>query len=158
MAQANGDGLELSSAAFADGATIPRRYTRDGDEVSPPLTWGRAPEGTESYALVVEDPDAPSGLFTHWTLWNLKPTEARLPEDVPHVAEASGYAQGENGFGGTGWGGPSPPPGKPHRYVFRLFALDAKLELEGGAPREALDRALDGHVLADTRHAGMYGR
>ncbi len=144
--------LALGSAAFADGATIPRRFTADGDDVSPPLAWrGRVP-GAASFALIVEDPDAPRGLFTHWLVWGLDPDATSL------ATGEEDHVQGENGFGRVGWGGPSPPPGKPHRYVFRLLALDTKLALARGATRAQLDRALEGHVLAEAKLIGMYGR
>jgi Raf kinase inhibitor-like YbhB/YbcL family protein len=148
--------MRLTSPAFADGATIPRRYTADGEDVSPPLTWQRGPDGTSSFALICEDPDAPSGLFVHWLIWNIDAAQLELTEDFADVP--GGPMQGENGFGSIGWRGPSPPRGKPHRYVFRLYALDTKLSLLRGADRAALDRALGGHVLDDTLLIGMYGR
>lgn len=150
--------LTLTSPAFANGATIPRRYTADGEDISPHLTWNEGPSGTVSFALVCEDPDAPSGLFVHWLVWNIPADESRLRPDFPATAETAGIRQGENGFGNPGWGGPSPPPGKPHRYVFRLYALDTALDLPGGASRTELDRAIEGHVLAESILIGMYGR
>jgi Raf kinase inhibitor-like YbhB/YbcL family protein len=150
--------MRLTSAAFADGATIPRRFTADGEDISPPLTWNGAPPGTESFAVLCEDPDAPSGLFVHWLVWNVAPDRLELREALPKAGDANDVLQGENGFGRIGWGGPSPPPGKPHRYVFRLYALDTKLKLSAGAARDDFDRAIEAHVLSETMLIGMYGR
>lgn len=150
--------LRLSSPAFADGATIPKRYTADGEAVSPPLTWNDGPDGTVSFALILEDPDAPRGTFTHWLVWNLDATEHKLPEDIQKSAELYCIRQGENDFGGSGYGAPSPPPGPPHRYVFRLFALDVKPDVRSGATRKDLERAMQGHILAEARLVGIYGR
>jgi Raf kinase inhibitor-like YbhB/YbcL family protein len=148
----------LTSAAFADGGTIPKRYTADGEDVSPALTWHGAPPGTASFALVVEDPDAPHGLFTHWLIWNIGAESRRLDEEIPNEPELAGMRQGENGFGRIGWGGPSPPKGPPHRYVFRLYALDAKLPLPRGGQRVLFDRALEGHILGEAKLIATYGR
>jgi Raf kinase inhibitor-like YbhB/YbcL family protein len=152
--------MKLSSSAFADGTTIPRRFTADGDDISPRLTWSGSPGGTVSYALVCEDPDAPSGTFVHWLAWNIPADRHELPDSFPKVASvtAGGIAQGENGFGRVGWSGPKPPPGKPHRYVFHLFALDAKLPLHAGASRADFDRALAGHALDEAVLTGTYKR
>ena len=144
--------ITLSSPSFADGATIPKRYTADGENVSPALTWRGRPQGTSSFAIVCEDPDAPSGLFTHWLVWNVDASATRLDEG------ATGLTQGENGFSRAGWGGPSPPPGKPHRYVFRLYALDTKPSLAPGANRDAFDCAVEGHILGEAMLIGTYGR
>jgi Raf kinase inhibitor-like YbhB/YbcL family protein len=144
---------ELTSTAFADGAEIPVKYTGDGADVSPPLAWSFLPEGTRSLALVVHDPDAPSGDFTHWVAWNIDPEPGGLGEGEPAPAE------GANGFGDTGYGGPSPPPGDgPHRYFHELHALDSELDLDPGASREQLEDALDRHVLAKTQLVGTYER
>src|SRR5439155_12041068 len=133
-------GLTLTSSAFTDGATIPVRYTADGDNGSPPLAWTDPPGGTKSFALVCEDPDAPSGSFVHWLVWDIKADARGLKQGVSHTGDASGIHQGENGFGSIGYGGPSPPPGKPHRYVFHLYALDDRPALEPGVAREDLER------------------
>jgi Raf kinase inhibitor-like YbhB/YbcL family protein len=151
--------FRLSSPAFADGSRIPERHSADSENRSPRLTWGQPPEGTGSFALVCEDPDAPKGLFVHWLLWNLPAHRRQLEEHFPTTAELSdGARQGQNGFGNTGYGGPRPPPGAPHRYVFRLYALDTLLELEAGANRAAFDRALEGHILGEATLTGMFGR
>lgn len=150
--------MDFTSPAFADGATMPRRYTADGEDASPPLAWSDGPAGTVSFALVCDDPDAPSGTFTHWLAWNLEADRLELREGLPRAGIMNGVVQGENSFGLIGWAGPSPPRGKPHRYVFRLFALDDKLELPAGARRDELAHAIEGHVLADTTLLAMYGR
>jgi Raf kinase inhibitor-like YbhB/YbcL family protein len=150
--------LVLSSPAFDAGATLPIRHTADGDDLSPPLRWTGAPPGTASFALVCEDPDAPAGSFVHWLVWNIDAGERELVEGLPPKAEVAGIRQGKNGFGRVGWGGPSPPRGRPHRYVFRLYALDANLDLGGGARRAVLERALLPHVLAEATLEGLYGR
>jgi Raf kinase inhibitor-like YbhB/YbcL family protein len=150
--------IELTSPAFAGGGTIPKRFTGDGDDLSPPLTWLGLPPGTVSLALVCEDPDAPSGTFDHWLVWNISADETQLDEGAPAVLETFGLRQGENGFGRTGWAGPRPPPGRPHRYVFHLYALDVRIDLPSGASREDLDREIEWHILSEGRLIGMYGR
>jgi Raf kinase inhibitor-like YbhB/YbcL family protein len=146
-------GLELTSDAFADGDPIPQKHTCDGEDASPPLAWEGLPEGTRTLALIDHDPDAPSGDFTHWLAWNNDPEPGQLGEGVSPPAE------GTNGFGRTGYGGPCPPPGHgPHRYFHDLYALDAVLDLEPGATREQLEGAIDGHVLGETQLMGTYER
>jgi Raf kinase inhibitor-like YbhB/YbcL family protein len=151
--------LELTSTAFQEGATIPEQYTGDGRNVSPPLKWTDPPAGTRSLALVCEDPDAPRGTFTHWTAFNLPAESRELSEAVPAEATLpNGTAQGTNDFGQVGYGGPKPPPGKPHRYFFKLYALDRRLDLQAGAGKEDLRAAMKGHVLAEGQLMGTYGR
>src|SRR5438552_2488934 len=124
--------LELISSAFRRGKPIPKPYTRDGGNVSPPLRWNAPPAGTRSLALICEDPDAPRGAFTHWVVFNLPATSPGLNEGVPPQTKLrDGTGQGTNDFGAVGYGGPAPPPGKPHHYQFKLFALDQTLDLEG---------------------------
>ena len=144
-------GLEITSAAFQDGGTIPIRHTCDGENVSPPLSFAGAPVATRSLALVVDDPDAPVGTFTHWLAWGIDPSAAGLDEGQAALRE------GRNGFGTTGYAGPCPPHGR-HRYFFRLHALDTDLDLQPGADRDQLDRALEGHVLETTELVGGYER
>jgi len=150
--------LNLTSSAFADGARLPRLYTADGENVSPPLTWGEPPAGTATFALVCDDPDSQSGGFVHWVVWNMKADRRALEENVPKVAEPAEFRQGQNGFGTIGYAGPRPAPGKAHRYVFRLYALDSSLD----PPKEALpadvERAIAGHILAEGRLMGSYQR
>jgi Raf kinase inhibitor-like YbhB/YbcL family protein len=151
--------LELTSTAFREGEPIPEQYTADGRNVSPPLKWQDTPAGTRSLALVCEDPDAPRGTFTHWVVFNL-PGEAReLAEGVSAEATLpNGAAQGTNDFGRAGYGGPKPPPGKPHRYVFKLYALDRPLDVQPGATRAQLLAAMKGHVLGEAQFLGTYAR
>lgn len=151
--------FRLSAPAFADGAPIPKRFTADGEDASPRLTWEDPPRGTQSFALRVDDPDAPGGVFIHWLAWNM-PSDAReLPDAYPKDAKGlDGVRQGQNDFGDTGYGGPSPPRGAPHRYRFRLFALDTRLELEAGATPREFERAIEGHVLGQGAITGTYGR
>ena len=153
--------MRLTSAAFEDGGMIPRRHSCDAEDVSPALEWEDAPEGTASFALVVHDPDAPRGDWVHWVIFDIPGHFTSLPEDVgsaerlDHLGEA---AQGANDFGRIGWGGPCPPPGKPHRYVFTLMALDAPLGLEPGATRDEVEAAAGDHELGMARLTGLYGR
>jgi Raf kinase inhibitor-like YbhB/YbcL family protein len=145
--------LELSSPAFDEGEPIPEQHTADGEGTSPALRWSHLPEGTTTLALIVHDPDAPSGDFVHWLAWNIDPEPGGLEEGTP----APG--QGTHGFGGPGWTGPAPPEGHgPHRYVFGLYALDTQLDLEQGAAREQLEGALEGHVLGEAKLMGIYER
>jgi Raf kinase inhibitor-like YbhB/YbcL family protein len=147
--------FELKSAAFQHGQPIPRQYTADGRNSSPPLQWTKPPDGTRSLALVCEDPDAPRGIFTHWVVFNLPPQQLELREG----GTLSGGAKiGTNDFGKAGFGGPAPPPGKPHRYFFRLYALDETLDLDVGCKRKDLLDAMQGHILAEAELMGTYRR
>ena len=148
----------LTSTAFAEGEPIPSKYTCDGEDISPPLQWRDVPEGTRSFALIADDPDAPRGTWDHWLLYNL-PAEARnLPEGVPAEAELSdGSRHGQNSWSRLGYGGPCPPSGT-HRYFFKLYALDTLLELDAGASKERLSQAMEGHVLAEAVLMGVYTR
>lgn len=149
----------VQSTAFAAGGTIPARYTCDGANLSPALSWKDAPAGTQALALIADDPDASAGTWTHWLLWNLPPQATLLPEGVPPAETLANAArQGRNDFRRLGYGGPCPPPGKAHRYFFRLYALDTRLELKPGAARRDLEHAMEGHVLAQAEWMGRYGR
>jgi Raf kinase inhibitor-like YbhB/YbcL family protein len=151
--------ITLTSPAFREGDTIPRTFTADGDNVSPPLEWGEPPAGTQGFALIADDPDAPRGTWVHWILFDLPPGERRLDQAVPPGESLPGGArQGKNDFGKLGYGGPSPPPGKPHRYFFKLYALDALTALQPGATKAQVEAAMKGHVLAEGRLVGKYGR
>lgn len=153
--------LRISSPAFADGGPIPRAHTCDGADLSPPLLWEGAPAGTKSFALVVDDPDAPNGTWVHWVLYGLDGTVSNLPAGLPTTPQITGPVrgvQGLNDFRRSGYGGPCPPPGRPHRYVFTLHALDTSLSLPPGASKAVLLDAMKGHVLADARMIGTYGR
>jgi hypothetical protein len=143
----------LTTSEFEDGHEIPRRFTCEGEDVSPPLAWSGTPEGTASLALVVDDPDAPSGTFTHWLAWGIAPAAGGLAEGE------SPPAQGRNDFGSVGWRGPCPPPGHgPHRYFFRLYALDGELDLPAGAQKSELERTIEGRTLAAAELVGTYQR
>jgi Raf kinase inhibitor-like YbhB/YbcL family protein len=151
--------LSLTTTAFATNGPIPARYTCDGEDRSPPLTWSDAPAGAAAFALIMDDPDAPRGVFTHWVLYNLPGDARELPEGVPGVERLpSGALQGMNDFGRVGYGGPCPPPGPAHRYRFTLYALDTALNLGPRATKQAMLDAMRGHVLAEGRLIGTYQR
>lgn len=151
--------LSLSSIAFQDGERIPVKYTCEGQDISPPLMWSEPPPGTQSLALIVDDPDAPGGVFTHWVLFNILPDSRELPEAVPTQAQLpSGALQGKNDFGRVGYGGPCPPPGRPHRYCFTLYALDRVLGLKGGVSKKQVLDAMKGHILVQGKLTGIYQR
>ncbi len=151
--------MQVNSKVISSGSEFPKRNTCDGSDVSPPLAWQDAPAGTQAFALILDDPDAPSGTFTHWLLWDLPASTTQLPENLPKSGEIfGGGKQGRNDFGRTGYGGPCPPPGKPHRYFFRLYALDRPLGLRAGAGRGELERAMHGRVLGQAELMGRCGR
>ena len=150
----------LTSNAFGRGQPIPARFTCDGLSQSPSLVWTDPPPRAKSIALVVDDPDAPRGTFTHWLIWNLAPASFALPDGVNRHREGIGDAeQGTNDFGKEGYGPPCPPPGKAHHYFFRVLALSAPLELEAKADRAAFDKALKKvKVLGVAEFVGTYAR
>jgi Raf kinase inhibitor-like YbhB/YbcL family protein len=149
----------LRSPAFQAGAAIPRQHSCDGADQSPGLAWSGAPAGTRSLALIVEDPDAPSGTFVHWVLFNLPPEPAEIPAGVSHQTVLdNGARQGRNDFRRVGYGGPCPPRGPAHRYFFRLYALDAPLDLTPGATASEVRSAARGHTLGEAELMGTYGR
>ena len=152
--------FDLKMPAFSNGGEIPRKYTCSGENVSPPLTWSGVPPQARSLALIVDDPDAPGGTWTHWILWDLPAAATSLPEGVPTNQESlpSGARQGKNDFGRIGYGGPCPPPGRPHRYFFRLYALGAAADLKSGASRGELESAIKPHVLAQAEWMGLFKR
>jgi hypothetical protein len=151
--------LSMNSPAFAHEGDIPKKHTCDGADVSPMLNWNDPPAGTQSFSLIMDDPDAPGGTWVHWVIYNL-PAQARaLPEGVPKEAELKdGTRQGRNDFSRPGYGGPCPPRGGPHRYYFKLYALDAKLNLPPGASKADLEKAMTGHILAQGQLMGRYKR
>lgn len=150
--------LKITSPAFPDGGSIPPLYTCDGRDVSPPLSWEGVPAGANSLALVCDDPDAPRGVWVHWVIFNLSPSAAGLPEGVPPRKEVDGGGlQGSNDFRRIGYGGPCPPSGT-HRYVFRLYALDAEVPLAAGATKSELVAAMKGHVRSEAALTGKYSR
>src|SRR5437879_3321340 len=149
---AGGAKMKITSSAFQQGASIPSKFTCDGGDTSPPLEIDEIPAEAKSLVLIVDDPDAPSGLFTHLIMWNIPAQkmsigEGNLPKGV----------QGTNDFGKSGYGGPCPPSGT-HRYFFKIFALDRELDLPAGARRRQLDAAMKGHVVAQGELMGRYSR
>jgi len=148
----------LQSSAFQNGGSIPKKFTCEAADVSPELTWSGAPEKAQSFALIADDPDAPMGTWVHWVIYDLPANTAELPEGVPKQEQAASGAQGKNSSGKIGYGGPCPPPGKPHRYFFKLYALDSKLNLKPGARKPEVEAAMKGHVLAQAELMGKYGR
>lgn len=152
--------MRIESLAFRNEDFIPVKYTCDGDDVSPALRWFEPPAGTRSFALIMEDPDAPGGTFIHWILYNIPPNLSELPENVPKRPEVAGIGmQGVNDFGRIGYGGPCPPrTHPPHRYYFRLYALDTTLNLRPGANLGEVRAAMSGHILAEAYVMGRYGR
>jgi len=149
----------ISSAAFVQGGSIPREYSCDGKDESPVLSWNDPPAGTESFALICEDPDAPGGNWMHWLIYCIPGSAKGLPRAVPSTARLpDGSVQGRNDFGNLGYGGPCPPPGKPHRYFFRLFALSRQATLAPGAGRKELLKAIEGIAMAKVEVFGTYGR
>lgn len=152
--------LTLTSSAFENGGEIPVRYTCDGDDVSPPLSWTGAPEGTASFALIVDDPDAPDPaapkrVYVHWVLYDIPGDAAGLPEAVQPAAFAEQVREGLNDWNRTGWGGPCPPIGR-HRYFHKLYALDTVLGDLGSPTKQDVLRAMEGHVLASAELVGTY--
>jgi Raf kinase inhibitor-like YbhB/YbcL family protein len=151
--------LELKTTAYKAGGTIPTKYTCSGADVSPALSWNQPPPRTQSFALIVDDPDAPAGTWVHWVVYNLRASARQLPERVPPgEAIVNGGKQGLNDFPQNGYGGPCPPPGKPHRYFFRLYALDTILDLHAPVHRKDVDAAMKGHILAQAELMGTFGR
>ncbi len=151
--------FEIKSSAFIQGQAIPKKYTCDGPDVSPQLTWTDPPTGTKSFALIADDPDAPMGTWVHWVLYDL-PAEARqLPEGVPKQETLpDGTKQGMNDFRRIGYGGPCPPPGKPHRYFFKLYAVDKKIGLPPRATKQQVLDAIQDHILSQAQLMGTYKR
>ena len=157
--KARKDQMQLTSTAFAEGTPIPAKHTCDGRDVSPPLKWTGVPAGARSLALIVDDPDAPVGTWVHWVIYDVPVATNELAEDVSKSQFAAGGArQGLNDFGHPGYGGPCPPHGKPHRYFFKLYALDAVLDLKPGLTKKDLDRAMEKHILARAQLMGTYQR
>ena len=158
VARADG-AFALTSPAFSSGAAIPVQFSCSGSDQSPALNWTGAPEGTGSFALIVEDPDAPSGTFVHWVIFNLPGSSTGLPADVPKTPTLpDGAVQGKNGMGATGYKGPCPPPGKIHHYHFDLFALDTKVDAASNADADSLRSAMRGHIRGSTELVGTFSR
>jgi Raf kinase inhibitor-like YbhB/YbcL family protein len=150
---AGGGKMKISSSAFQEGGTIPEKFSKNGQNVSPDLRIEGVPADAKALAIIVDDPDAPVGLFTHWLVWNVDPK-------TDHIAQGSaptGAVQGKNDFGDIGYGGPQPPSGT-HRYYFKIFALNGALDLKPGAKRKELDAAMKGHIVAQGQLMGRYSK
>lgn len=145
--------IQISSTAFANSEMIPAKYTCDAEDVSPQLSWSNVPEETRSLVLIMDDPDAPIGTWVHWVLYELPPDLLELAEGVQGVGIA-----GNNSWRKSVYGGPCPPPGDPHRYFFKLYALDTKLNLKPGATKAKVERAMQGHIMTQGQLMGQYGR
>ncbi|WP_132057143.1 YbhB/YbcL family Raf kinase inhibitor-like protein [Halorussus amylolyticus] len=153
--------LSFRTSAFTHGESIPEAYTCEGDDRSPELTVGDVPDDAAALAVVVDDPDAPGGTFTHWLLWNVPPDTVEISEDVPQseaVPDLDGARQGENDFGELGYRGPCPPEGDTHEYRFTLYVLDEELGVEAGALRPEVQGALDATTRDSTQFTGTFGR
>jgi hypothetical protein len=149
----------LRSSDFANGANIPRAYTCEGEDRSPALEWTDTPPGTKTFALIADDPDAPVGTWVHWVIYNIPSSARSLTGGVQKKEQlADGSRQGRNDFHKTGYNGPCPPPGKAHRYFFKLYALSTELKLAPGASKSDVERAMGAHILAQTEWMGRYRR
>ena len=150
--------IKLTSTAFKEGEAIPRQYTCDGVNISPPLEWSGVPKSAKAIAIIADDPDAPAGAWVHWVLYNLPAENIGLVENLPPTEnlKAGGF-QGKNDFGKIGYGGPCPPSGT-HRYFFKIYALDSELPLKSGATKAEVEKAMEGHILAQAQLMGTYSR
>jgi Raf kinase inhibitor-like YbhB/YbcL family protein len=159
QAQATKSNFTVTSSAFAPGAIIPPEFSCEGKDISPALQWTGAPARTAAFAIIMDDPDAPAGVWVHWVMWNLAPASHSLPEGVAKRDQLEdGSHQGRNSFGKVGYNGPCPPAGQTHRYFFRVYALDTKLTLSPDADRSQLDAAMQGHVVAHAEYMGTFHR
>ncbi len=151
--------FEIKSAAFQDGGPIPPKHAFSNGNASPGLSWSSVPEGTKSIALICDDPDAPMKTWVHWVVYNIPANETGLIENIPKDKILdSGAMQGTTDFRSIGYGGPAPPPGSPHRYFFKLYALDKELDLEPGAAKDALLKAMEGHMIEEAQIMGTFER
>ncbi len=151
--------FSINSTAFSEGERIPDRYTCEGEDISPPLSWSNLPEGVHSLALISDDPDAPVGTWDHWVIYNIPADSNGVTEAVPtDESLADGAKQGLNSWGRTGYGGPCPPPGSPHRYFVKLYALDTILTLPANEDKSSVEKAMRGHILAEAQLMGIYSR
>ncbi|MGA8222298.1 MAG: YbhB/YbcL family Raf kinase inhibitor-like protein [Candidatus Acidiferrales bacterium] len=151
--------LELKSADFAAGGNIPKQFTCDGADMSPALEWNAPPAGTQSFALIADDPDAPVGTWVHWVIFDMPANLRGLPQNLSKIEQLKdGTRQGRNDFRKIGYGGPCPPTGQAHRYFFKLYALDAKLNLKPGTTKKEVEQAMHGHILAQGEYMGRYSR
>ena len=151
--------MKLTSAVFSEGASIPGKYACDGEDRSPPLKWDGAPKETRSFAIICDDPDAPSGTWVHWVVYDLTPATTELAEAIPPLNSVpGGGTQGNNDFGRVGYGGPCPPQGKAHHYYFKLYALDRELGLGAGVTKQVVIDAMKNHILSEAQLVGIYQR
>ena len=151
--------LSISSSAFNEGDRIPDKYTCEGEDISPQLSWSDTPEGTKSFTLICDDPDAPMGTWDHWLIYNIPADSEGLSEAVPtDESLTDGSKQGLNSWEKKSYGGPCPPPGDPHRYFFKLYALDTMLTLTGDADKSTLENAMQEHILAEAKLMGTFSR
>ena len=150
--------IKLTSLAFKEGDFIPKKYTCDGENVSPPLEWSGIPVTTKSIALICDDPDAPMGTWVHWVVFNIPANVTKLKEKISsHKVLEDGAAQGNNDFRKIGYGGPCPPSGI-HRYFFKIYALDKRIGLTPGATKDELIKEMEGHVLSEGKLMGKYSK
>ncbi|MDP3143323.1 MAG: YbhB/YbcL family Raf kinase inhibitor-like protein [Candidatus Omnitrophota bacterium] len=153
--------MEIASPAFANNTEVPRKYTCQGEDISPPLSWSDAPEGTKSLVLISDDPDAPAGTWVHWTVFNIPADKKELKEGegIPAKKQlADGSRQGMTDSGSVGYHGPCPPPGRYHRYFFKLYSLDTLLSLDAGATKEEIEQAMESHILVKAEILGKFKR
>ena len=151
--------LEIKSDSFEENGYIPAIYTGLSSDISPELNWEEVPQGVKSFAIIMDDPDAPAGTWVHWVIYNIPSSSRGLDKDVSKRERLSdGTRQGINSFGKVGYGGPYPPPGSAHRYFFKLYALDVMLSLGPGATKEELLGAVKGHILAEAQIIGLFKR
>lgn len=150
--------MKLVSSAFEEGEMIPKKYTCDDMNISPPLNWSSVPEGTKTFAIICDDPDAPMGTWVHWVIYNLPANINELSENVPALEILpNGAKQGRNDFGKIGYGGPC-PPGGTHRYYFKIYALEKELDIDAGITKAELLKAIEGHILSEAQLMGRYRR
>ncbi len=151
--------FEIKSTSFENNGKIMSKYAYDSYNMSPPLTWSNPPLGTKSFVLIMDDPDAPSKVWVHWVIFNIPATSNGFPEGLPKkIVLPDGSIQGINDFNNNGYDGPHPPQGKPHRYYFKLYAIDIMLSLDSSAKKENVEQAIKGHILAETHIIGTYKR
>jgi len=150
--------MKIESSSFAQGQPIPQKHTCDGADASPELRWSNAPAEAKSFALIADDPDAPAGTWVHWVVYNIPANTQELAAGMPKTATGPAGVQGLNDFKRIGYGGPCPPPGKPHRYFFKLYALDTQLPVKTGATKKDIEAAMQGHTLANAELMGTYQR
>ena len=151
--------VTVTSTSFQSGGEIARKFTCDGEDLSPQISWNGAPAGTQAFVLIADDPDAPAGTWTHWVVYDVPASSTSLNEGLPKLEQLpDGSKQGRNDFRKVGYNGPCPPAGKPHRYFFKVYALNRKLNIKAGAARSEVEKAMSGHVQAEGEYMGTYQR